>query len=82
MSGVVDFVPVVIAFLLWVWMWWHVTTKIGYRGWLRKVWLVCLCIPPVGPVAMFLILVLPWPICKQLRQKEQELKSLTRRELR
>jgi uncharacterized membrane protein len=63
---------VCLAAILWGWLWWHVITKIGYQGLLRRLWLVGMCIPPLFAIVMVLLLVLPWPICRQLRQLKKQ----------
>lgn len=62
-----------LAAVLWTWLWWHVITKIGYRGLARKLWLVGMCIPPFLSITLVLLLALPWPICRQLRQMKKQL---------
>lgn len=32
---------------LWIWTWWHVVSKIGYRGISRFAWVLVICIPSV-----------------------------------
>lgn len=65
-------VPYAIAAVLWVLLWWHTITKIGYRGLARKLWLVGMCIPPFLSVVLVCLLVLPWPVLRQLRQLRKQ----------
>ena len=82
-----DAVPLVLGTaltaVLWAWFWWHVISKVGYRGLARKLWLVAMCIPPLPAATMLLLLALPWPVYGQLRRQvkageelEAELKQL------
>jgi hypothetical protein len=76
--------PVVVAIstaltaVLWAWMWLFIISKIGYRGLYRKLWLVGMCLPPILPAVMIALLLLPWPIyreLKRLRKAIPEIKS-------
>ena len=67
-----EILAVCLGAVLWVWMWWYVITKIGHRGLARKLWMVGMCIPPLLPIVMVLLLVMPWPVCRQLRQMKKQ----------
>ena len=62
--------------VLWLWLWWHVIGKIGYRGLARKLWLVGMCVPPFFGLVMIFLLLLPWPVYRQLRQLREQNKRL------
>lgn len=62
--------------VLWVWLWLHVSSKIGYRGLARKLWLVAMCLPPTMPIAMIALLVLPWPIHQELRKLKKAIPEI------
>jgi hypothetical protein len=65
-------IVLILAAIMWVWLWYHTITKIGYRGEHRRWWLVGLCIPPINGFVLLALLVLPWPIQKQLKQLKQQ----------
>jgi hypothetical protein len=77
---VVLILSVALTAVFWVWMWWHVISKIGYRDLPRKLWIVGMCLPPFFGFVMILLLVLPWPVHRQLRQvrkRASELEALS-----
>ncbi|HEY9672724.1 MAG TPA: hypothetical protein V6D11_14865 [Waterburya sp.] len=79
MNSTVDLIIQILAYITtaicWFWLWWHVTSKIGYRGLTRKFWVAGMCIPPIAPFTLLLLMVLPWPVCKHLRQAQAVQKS-------
>lgn len=43
----------VFTIVLWIWTWWHVISKIGYRGVLRFAWVLAIAIPSVIAIDVF-----------------------------
>jgi hypothetical protein len=62
----------ILGAILWAWLWWHIITKIGYRGLVRKLWLVGMCIPPFLGITWILLFLLPWPVHRELKQLRKE----------
>ena len=70
--------PRLIAYSLWVLMWWLLISKFGYREKLRLYWLIPFLVPPVQPYlikvpgfAFIALLLLPWPVWKEVRRARQ-----------
>jgi MFS family permease len=70
-------IPTIIAgalfAVLWVIFWGHFISRLGYRGALRKWWLVGMCIPPFFSLVFIAMVLLPWPVRRQLKQFQKQL---------
>lgn len=62
--------------VLWAWMWLFIISKIGYRGLSRKLWLVGMCLPPVFPAVMLALLLLPWPVQRELKKLKKAIPEI------
>ncbi|HAA31089.1 MAG TPA: hypothetical protein DCE56_29515 [Cyanobacteria bacterium UBA8553] len=67
------FFAIALTAILWVFLWGHIIYKLGYRGIIRKLLLVGMCIPPVNWFVFLGMMLLPWPVHIQLRQVQKQL---------
>lgn len=70
-------IPRLFAWLIWAGLCWFLVGKFGYRGKARFFWLIPLLVPPtktlvpIGGTALILLILLPWPIWKELRRVQK-----------
>lgn len=68
-------VPRLLAYLVWVGLWWFVIGKFGYRRKTRIFWIIPFLVPPINPylapigsTALILLIFLPYPVWREVRR--------------
>jgi TRAP-type C4-dicarboxylate transport system permease small subunit len=72
-SGVAELLALAIVGLvmiasttLWLWFWWRLLTKAGYKGLAKGLWFILIAFPLTGGIGMVAFALVTWPIQEQL----------------
>lgn len=75
--GIADVLALLAAAATWFLFWWVFLSKLGYRGRLQWFLTVGMCIPLIAPIEFLILLALPSPVWREVRQLRKQVKELT-----